>query len=104
MKTAWKVCAEKILGKRPMRKTKPWISEEVKSLAEKKKNARKQGRQNEYRTLKYDIQTKLRRDKTQWLEEECMKISIHNEQRKSKEMFNQIRKVKVKTFKPIKCA
>ena len=37
---------------------------------------------------------KIRKEKREWLEQECAKITTANEQRKSKELFQQIKKVK----------
>ena len=67
-------------------------------LAKEKSRARKENKTEEYRRLKKDIQRKVRRDKNRWLEQECAKINEHNENRKSKELFEQIKKVQTKKF------
>ena len=46
--------------------------------------------------LKREIQRKMRRDKCIWLEEECAIVEKAHNLRKSKEMFQQIRKIKLK--------
>ena len=43
--------------------------------------------------------TLFRRDKKAWFEEECLKINEHNENRKSRELFQQIAKVKKRNYR-----
>ena len=54
----------------------------------------------EYKRLKREIQARIRSEKRQRLEEECNKINEYNEMKKSKELFKQIRQLKVTEFKP----
>ena len=82
--------AESKLGRKKSKKTKSFISDEVILLAEKKSEARKFKRESEYKKLKREIKTKIRRDKKKWLEHECAKINEHNENRKSRELFQQV--------------
>ena len=48
--------------------------------------------------LKREIKRKIRRDKKDWLAQECAKINEHNENRKSRELFEQVRSVKQSKF------
>ena len=100
MKDILIACGEKILGKRKKRRTKPYISDEVLDLAKKKSLARKQNKGDDYHQLKREIQTKIRRDKREWLAAECEKINDFNMQKKSREMYQQIRKMKSAPSKP----
>ena len=50
----------------------------------------------EYKRLKKEIRQKIRRDKVAWLEQECSQITQANIERKSKLLFEQIKKVKSK--------
>ena len=86
--------ADKTLGKKKGKPSKPYISEEVFLLAQEKSKARKEQRWEDYKSLKREIRAKIRRDKTNWLEKECAKITIANAERKSKQFFQQIKKVK----------
>ena len=79
---------------------KPYISEEVIELAKKKSQARKTGKIIECRNLKREIKSKVRRDKKNCLEEKCAKINQHNKNRKSRQLFEQIKKVKIQNLQP----
>ena len=81
------------------KKAKPYISQEVKDLAEKKSQVRKQGEREKYSVLKREIKSKVRRDRADWLAQECSKINEHNENRKSREVFKQITEVRKTNFK-----
>ena len=70
--------ADKTLGKKKGKPSKPYISEEVFLLAQEKSKARKEQRWEDYKSLKREIRAKIRRDKTNWLEKECAKITIAN--------------------------
>ena len=94
MKNIYLESAEKILGKKTKKNSKPFISEEILQLSKDKKKARIENKQEEYRRLKKELRNKIRKEKKEWLEQECGKISSANEQRKSKELYQQIRKVK----------
>ena len=61
-------------------------------LAEKESQARKQGEWEEYSALEREIKSKVRRDKANWLAQESSEINEHNENRKSRELFKQIKK------------
>ena len=93
MKNVYLEFSETKLGRKKSRKTKPFISEEVMKLAQEKSKARKDGRKDYYKRLKREVKSKIRRDRKDWLEKECAKITEHNENRKSRELFEQVRKI-----------
>ena len=68
-------------------------------MLRKKSKARKEQRWEDYKSLKREIRAKIRRDKTNWLEKECAKITIANAERKSKQFFQQIKMVKGASLK-----
>ena len=69
--------------------------DEVIELARKKSETRKLKNHTEYKKLKREIQSKLRRDERDYLEKkECAKVTECNQERKSREMFEQITKIK----------
>ena len=90
----WTDTAETKLGKRKRKPGKPYISDEVMELAKRKSEARKQKNWIEHKQLKREIQSKLRRDEKDYLEKECAKVTECNQERKSREMFEQITKIK----------
>ena len=94
MKNIYLESAEKILGKKESKKTKPYVSEEILQLSRDKRKARIENKKEEYKKIKKEIRKKIRKEKREWLEQECAKITTANEQRKSKELFQQIKKVK----------
>ena len=71
-KTFTDVACENI-GKKRKKPSKPYVSEEVMELARLKSKARKESQKDVYKSLKKEIQQKLRRDKKSWLEQECAK-------------------------------
>lgn len=87
------------IGKRKRQKHKPYISDEVFELAEKKSTARKEGRTDLYKKLRNEIKSKVKRDKKKWLEDECNKINIYNITRQPKLLFQQVAKLKSEDFK-----
>jgi len=83
MKNTITEAADKKIGRKSERKPpKQYISEEVLQLAKAKSKARKENNHEEYKRLKRDIQSKIRRDKKNWLEQEYAKINEYNEARK----------------------
>ena len=82
-----------MLGRKKGKPSKPYITVEVFQLAKQKSKARKEQKSEEYKSLKREIRTKIRRDKTKWLEKECARITEANAERKSKQFFQQIKKV-----------
>ena len=56
--------------------------------------ARKDNNHEEYKRLKREIRTKVRRDKLNWLKQECSQITEANIARNSKKLFDQIKKLK----------
>ena len=51
-------------------------------------------KKEDYKRLKREIRFKIRKEKKEWLINECSKITAANEHRKSKELYQQIKKVK----------
>ena len=89
----FKETAESNLGRRKGKPSKPFISDEVFQLAKEKSKARKNNDVCKYKRLKKEVRQKIRRDKIAWLENECSQITTANLERKSKKLFQQIKKV-----------
>ena len=94
MSKVYKDAAESKLGLKKGKPKKPFITEEVFQLAKEKSKARKNNNWVEYKRLKKEIRQKIRRDKVAWLEHECSQITQANIDRKSKLLFQQVKKVK----------
>ncbi|GFR91327.1 endonuclease-reverse transcriptase [Elysia marginata] len=59
------------MGRKKKRKEKPFISDEVIQLASQKSQALKARKLEECKRPKAEIKQKIRRDKREWLEQEC---------------------------------
>ena len=94
MKKVYLESAEKVLGKKESKKSKPYVSEEIMQLSRDKRKARMNNKKEDYKRLKREIRFKIRKEKKEWLINECSKITAANEHRKSKELYQQIKKVK----------
>ena len=64
----------------------------LKKLAEQNRNARKKNDQQSYHKLKSELQRSLCTDKNKWLEQECKKIDEYDRVKKSKKLFDQVKK------------
>jgi len=67
--------AEETIGKEARKIKKKWISEETMTLLEQKRNLKgNRKKENEYRIIKQEVQTALRKDKELWLEQKCGEV------------------------------
>ena len=98
MSKAFKETAETKLGPKKTKPSKSYITDEAFQLAKDKSQARKDNNKAEYKRLKKEVRQKIRRDKVAWLEKECSEITAANIERKSKKLFQQIKKIKTKPF------
>ena len=100
----WKTLKEAVtntaletLGKKRRVPKKPWISQEVLTLAEEKSTLMKQRNRGttklRIRELKAEIQRKVRRDKIAWVEEKCDKIKDMERCGNTKAMFQTIKEL-----------
>ena len=96
MKKVYLETAESVLGTKKKKPPKPFLSNEVLDLIEKKRKARIENKKEEYKRLKREVRRTIRKDKSTWLENECAKITEANAEKKSKELFKHIGKVKRK--------
>ena len=100
MKDVWHTTAVEVLSERKQVKSKPWISATSEELAEQKRNARKRNDQQSYHKLKSEMHRSSCTDKNKWLEQECKKINECDRVKKSKKLFDQVKKVRNNTFTP----
>ena len=92
--------ANNSLGKKKTKKTKLWISARTIEMAEKKREARKNGQTELYKQLKKEIKSEIKEDKILWLENECEKIQELDRNNQSKLLFEKIKTVKNRVFQP----
>jgi hypothetical protein len=88
-KMAQEAIQEKLIGRKPFVKKKPWMKEEILQLMEERR--RNKGKKAEYTRLHKIIRRKIREAKEEWLEENCKEIE---ELQKKHDYFNVHRKVK----------
>ena len=62
MKKVYIECAENILGRKKGKKSKPYISEDIKKLAMEKKKARNENKREEYKRLQREIRKQVRNE------------------------------------------
>ena len=90
--------ASKILGKPKPKPKKPWISPDTFDLIDKKRQLRQQRLQSEeanerYKTTKHSVQTGIRSDKDNWLEEQCTILEELNAKNNSRDFFKSVNKL-----------
>ena len=96
IKYVWCTSVVEVLGERKQVKSKPWISATSEKVAEQKRNTRKRNDQQSYHKLRSENQRSLCTDKNKWQEKGCKKISKYDRVKKSKKLFNHVKKVKSK--------
>ena len=90
-----------VIGRRGRKKPpKPWISEEVIALAERKRIARCTGKDQEYKDLKLEERRRIRCDRRKWLEDKCKHIESSGRNHDVREVFNTIKSTKKSSFRP----
>ena len=99
IKQIWHETAQEYLGKKQRRKQKPWVSVEAIELADKVKKARQQNNRVRRRKLKALLQRRLRKDKNEYIAKQCAEIDEFDLQNKSKDLYENVRRVKSK-FSP----
>eukprot|EP00117_Sycon_ciliatum_P002825 scpid39255/ scgid7883/ len=93
--------AEEVVGRSGRKKPpKPWISEEVIALAERKRIARCTGKDQEYKDLKLEVRRRIRCDRRKWLEDKCKHIESSGRNHDIREVFNIIKSIKKSSFRP----
>ena len=71
-----------------------WLSEEALQIAEKRREAKGIGEKERYTHLNAEIQRIARRDKKDFLSDQCKEIEENNRLGKSRELFKKIRDTK----------
>jgi hypothetical protein len=77
---------------------KPWITQKTLALAEEKRKLKQVRQQSEQRGTEYrkkcnEVRSSARRDKNNWLQEQCQAIQRHAENNRTRETFKMIKKI-----------
>ena len=68
-----------------------WLSREALLIAEKRREAKSKGEKERYKHLNAEFQGIARRDKTDFLSNQCKKIEENNRMGKTRDLFKKIR-------------
>ena len=71
-----------------------WLSEEVLEIAMKRREAKSKGEKERYKNLNAEFQRIARRDKENFLSEQCKEIEESNRVGKTRDLFKKIRDTK----------
>ena len=84
----------KIIPKKKKHKKAKWLSEEALQIAVKRREAKSQGEKERYKHLNAEFQTIARRDKKDFLSDQCKEIEENNRMGKTRDLFKKIRDTK----------
>ena len=76
-------------GKKNVKKAK-WLSEEALQIAEKRREMKSKGEKERYTHLNAEFQRIARRDKKDFLSDQCKEIEENNRMGKSRDLFQKI--------------
>ena len=82
-----------ILKKKKCKKVK-WLSEEALQIAEKRREAKSKGEKERYTHLNAEVKRIVRRNKKDFLSDQCKKIKENNRIEKTRDLFKKIRDTK----------
>ena len=71
-----------------------WLSEEALQIAEKRREAKRNGEKEKYKHLNVEFQRIARRDKKAFLSDQCKEIEENNRMGKPRDLFKKIRDTK----------
>ena len=77
-----------------MEKNAKWLSEEALQIAEKRREAKGKGEKERYTHLNAEFQRISRRDKKDFLSNQCKEIEGNNRMGKTRDLFKKIRDTK----------
>jgi len=88
-----KAVIKTIPKKKKCKKTK-WLSEEALQIAEKRREAKGKGEKEKYTHLNAEFQRMERRDKKDFLSDQCKETEENNRMAKTRDLFKKIRHTK----------
>ena len=84
----------KTIPKKKKCKKAKWLSEEALQIAEKRREAKDKGEKERYTHLNAEFQKMARRDKKDFLSDQCKEIEENNRMGKTRDHFKNIRDTK----------
>ena len=84
----------KTIPKKKNCKKAKWLSEEALQIAEKRREAKSKGEKERYTYLNAEFQRIARRDKKDFLGDQCKEIEENNRMGKTRDLFKKIRDTK----------
>ena len=84
----------KIIPKKKKCKKAKWLSEEALQIAVKRREAKSKGEKERYTYLNAEFQRRARRDKKDFLSNQCKEIEENNTMGKTRDLFRKIRDTK----------
>ena len=84
----------KTIPKKNKCKKAKWLSEEVLQIAVKRREVKGKGKTERYTHMNADFQRIARRDKKNFLSEQCREIEENNRMGKTRDLFKKIRDTK----------
>ena len=84
----------KTIPKKKKCKKAKWLSEEALQIAVKRREAKSKGERGRYTHLDAEFQRIARRDKKDFLSDQCKEIEEDNRMRKTRDLFKKIRDIK----------
>ena len=81
----------KTIPKKKKYKKAKWLSEEALQIAEKRKDAKGKGEKERYTHLNAEFQRITRRDKKDFLSDQCKEIEENNRMGKTRDLFKKSR-------------
>ena len=84
----------KTIPKKKKSKKAKWLFEEALQIAEKRREAKGKGEKERYKHLNAEFQRKARRDKKDFLSDQCKEIDENNRMGKTRDLFKKIRDTK----------
>ena len=84
----------KTIPKKKKCKKAKWLSEEALQIAEKTREAKGKGKKERYTHLNAEFQRIARRDKKDFLSDQCKEIEENNRMGKTRDLFKKIRDTK----------
>ena len=84
----------KTIPKKKKCKKAKWLSEEALQIAEKRRKAKGKGEKKRNTHLNAEFQRRTRRDKKDFLSDQCKKVEENNRMAKTRDLFKKIRDTK----------
>ena len=84
----------KTIPKKKTRKKEKWLTEEALQIAGKRREMKSKGEKERYTHLNAEFQRVARRDKKDFLSDQCKEIEENNRMGKTRDLFKKIRDAK----------